>query len=57
MKKYILGVALIIAAILTCVVVPYFDSDPGTAVDIPGAIDGVKKGVETIKTDSVQEAK
>lgn len=51
MKKWILGIAIIIAAIISCIVVPYFDGNESTSVDLSGAVEGVKQGVETIKTE------
>ena len=47
-RKWIVGIAMIIVAILMYLVIPYLDSDPETKPDLPRAIQGVEEGYQTL---------
>ena len=49
MKKYVLGAAIIIAALLTALLIPWLDGKEETKPDIPAAVDGVKAGIEAMR--------
>lgn len=51
MRNWIWGIAVIIVALLGCLLIPLIDNDPETKADVAGAIDGVKEGVDIIKTE------
>lgn len=47
-KKWALGIAIIVAAIAGAVI-KVLDDNPDTKVDIPGTVQEVNTGIETIK--------
>lgn len=55
MKKWIWGIAVIIVALLTCLLIPLVDNSDETKPDIPAAIDGVKDGIDIINDKEPQK--
>ena len=48
-KKWVLGVAIIVAGVLAYLIIPWADNDPATSPDVGKAVQEVQRGVETIK--------
>ena len=57
MKKWIWGIAVIIVAVLSYFIIPLVDNKPETKPDVEAVVDGVKEGIEIIKSDNANGAK
>lgn len=49
MRKYVWGIAVIVVALLSYLLIPFVDCDDNTKPDVPAAIDGVRDGMNIIK--------